>query len=71
MVAAGERDGSAVLAAAQAELEAGGVAPEYVELRSTDDLSPVERVNGSTLLAVAARVGAARLIDNKVLGGTK
>ena len=71
VVAAGERDASAVLAAAQAELEAGGVAPEYLELRSADDLSPVERVNGSTLLAVAARVGAARLIDNKVLGGTK
>ena len=71
VVAAGQRDASAVLAAAHAELQAGGVAPEYVELRSTEDLSPVERVNGSTLLAVAARVGAARLIDNKVLGGTK
>ena len=35
------------------------------------DLSPVERVNGSTLLAVAARVGRARLIDNTILGGAK
>ena len=35
------------------------------------DLSPVERVNGSTLLAVAARVGRARLIDNAILGGEK
>ncbi|MGH2761879.1 MAG: hypothetical protein ACRDLD_04770 [Thermoleophilaceae bacterium] len=26
-------------------------------------------MNGSTLLAVAARVGRARLIDNTVLGG--
>ena len=31
-------------------------------------LQPVERVNGSTLLAVAARVGRARLIDNAILG---
>ena len=48
-----------------------GVEPEYLELRSADDLSPVERVNGSTLLAVAARVGRARLIDNTILGGTQ
>jgi pantoate--beta-alanine ligase len=56
-----------VLAAAREELE---IEPEYLELRSTTDLSPVERVNGSTLLAVAARVGKARLIDNTVLGGS-
>ena len=66
----GERDASAVLAAARAQLDAAGVEPEYLELRSAEDLSPVERVNGSTLLAVAARVGRARLIDNRVLGGT-
>ena len=40
-------------------LDAGGVEPEYLELRSADDLSPAERVNGRTLLAVAARVGRA------------
>ena len=53
------------------ELDAAGIEPEYLELRSTDDLQPVERVNGSTLLAVAARVGRARLIDNTILGGTR
>ena len=58
-----------MLAAARGELDAAGVEPEYLELRSTTDLSPVERVNGSTLLAVAARVGRARLIDNTILGG--
>ena len=68
-VAAGRRDAAAVLAAARRELEARGVEPEYLELRSADDLSPAERVNGRTLLAVAARVGRARLIDNTVLGG--
>jgi len=68
-VSLGERDGAAVLAAARAELDEAGLDPEYLELRSTDDLSPVERVNGSTLLAVAARVGRARLIDNVILGG--
>jgi pantoate--beta-alanine ligase len=69
-VAAGRRDAATVLAAARRELDAGGVEPEYLELRSADDLSPAERVNGRTLLAVAARVGRARLIDNTVLGGT-
>jgi pantoate--beta-alanine ligase len=68
-VAAGRRDAASVLAAARRELDASGVEPEYLELRSADDLSPAERVNGRTLLAVAARVGRARLIDNTVLGG--
>jgi len=69
-VRAGEREAAAVLAAARAELDAARIEPEYLELRSAEDLSPVERVNGSTLLAVAARVGRARLIDNTMLGGT-
>ncbi len=64
----GERRSAAVLEAARAELERAGVEPEYLELRSVADLSPVEHVNGSTLLAVAARVGPARLIDNAILG---
>jgi pantoate--beta-alanine ligase len=67
-VEAGERDAEAVLRIARAELDGAGIDPEYLELRSVPDLTPVERVNGSTLLAVAARVGRARLIDNVVLG---
>jgi len=67
-VAAGEVEAPAVLQAARAELVAAGVEPEYLELRSATDLSTVERVNGSTLLAVAARIGRARLIDNAILG---
>jgi pantoate--beta-alanine ligase len=69
-VAGGRVDAGAVLAAARAELDAAGVEPEYLELRSAHDLSPAERVNGNTLLAVAARVGRARLIDNTMLGGS-
>jgi pantoate--beta-alanine ligase len=44
-----------------------GVEPDYLELVSTDDLSPVARVDGQALLAVAARVGTTRLIDNTIL----
>jgi len=68
-VAAGSAEARDVLAAARAQLDAAGIEPEYLELRSTTDLSPVERVNGSALLAVAAQVGRARLIDNTILGG--
>jgi pantoate--beta-alanine ligase len=67
-VAAGRRDARSVLEAASRELDARGIEPEYLELRSADDLSPADRVNGRTLLAVAARVGRARLIDNAILG---
>ncbi|HEX6584395.1 MAG TPA: pantoate--beta-alanine ligase [Thermoleophilaceae bacterium] len=70
-VESGTRDAAAVMAAAREELERAGLEPEYLQLRSANDLSPVERVNGSTLLAVAARVGRARLIDNAMLGGEK
>jgi pantoate--beta-alanine ligase len=58
-----------VIEAARGELDAAGIEPEYLELRSATDLTPAERVNGSTLLAVAARIGRARLIDNTVLKG--
>jgi pantoate--beta-alanine ligase len=68
LVERGERSGDRILAAARAVLDAGGVEPEYLELRSAEDLSPAKRVNGSTLLAVAATVGRARLIDNTILG---
>jgi pantoate--beta-alanine ligase len=66
-VAQGTLDAAAVIAAARQELDEAGIEPEYLELRSAIDLTPAERVNGSTLLAVAARVGRARLIDNTML----
>ena len=60
-----------VLAAARAELEAAGIEPEYLEARAAEDLAPVESFNGRpVVVAVAARVGPARLIDNVVIGET-
>jgi pantoate--beta-alanine ligase len=57
------------LEAARAELERAGIEPEYLEARDAEDLSPAESFNGRpVLLAVAARVGPARLIDNVVIG---
>lgn len=66
-VAAGTVDAEAVLAVAGHVLAAAEIEPEYLELRSVPDLAPVERVDAESLLAVAARVGRTRLIDNVVL----
>jgi pantoate--beta-alanine ligase len=47
----------------------GGIEPEYLEARHADDLTPAQSFNGRpVLVAVAARVGRARLIDNVVVG---
>jgi pantoate--beta-alanine ligase len=43
------------------------VALEYAELRDARRLEPVEIVDGEVVLAVGAKVGRARLIDNVVL----
>ncbi|WP_309128746.1 pantoate--beta-alanine ligase [Microbacterium sp.] len=67
----GERDAARIVDAARTVLADAGIEPEYLELRSNDDLRTLDRVEGDALLAVAARVGAARLIDNHLLkGGT-
>ena len=63
----GERDASALRDAALAAMHGRGVEPDYLEVVSIDDLSPVDRVDGQALLAVAARVGPTRLIDNTIL----
>jgi len=56
------------LGAAQAVLTEAGIEPEYLEARYADDLEPAKSFNGRpVLVAVAARVGRARLIDNVVL----
>ena len=58
----------AALGAARAVLGKAGIEPEYLEARYADDLAPAQTFNGRpVLLAVAARVGRARLIDNVVV----
>ncbi len=58
----------AALEAAQAELRAAGIEPEYLEARDADDLSPVTELGDRpVLIAIAAPVGGARLIDNVLI----
>ena len=50
------------------QLAAAGIEPEYLEARDPDSLEPVDALDGRrALVAVAARVGGARLIDNVIL----
>jgi pantoate--beta-alanine ligase len=63
--AAGERDPERLRAAARAAMD--DVAPEYLALVDPDSFEPVQTVNGRVLLAVAARIGAIRLIDNTII----
>ena len=44
-----------------------GVEPEYLELVSPETLGPVTDIAGDVLVAVAARVGSTRLIDNTLI----
>lgn len=56
------------LEAGRAELRNAGVEPEYLEARDAEELTPVTELEGRpVLVAVAARVGGARLIDNVLI----
>jgi pantoate--beta-alanine ligase len=68
LVADGETAAPALLAAVRSELERAEVEPEYVALVDGETLEPLARLQHGALLAVAARVGDVRLIDNVVLG---
>jgi pantoate--beta-alanine ligase len=65
---AGETSTDVLVEKARNELRSSGIEPEYVEARTVEDFSPIGELNGRpVLLAVAARVGKARLIDNVVI----
>ena len=64
-MAGGERDAAAIERAARAVMD--GVEPEYLALVDPDSFQPVQTVDGRVLVAVAARIGATRLIDNTII----
>lgn len=65
----GDGIGDGILSAARDVLAEAGIDVEYLELRDAETLQPVTRIDRDALLLVAARVGAARLIDNHLLRG--
>jgi pantoate--beta-alanine ligase len=65
----GERQASAIETRVREVLAMGpGVRPEYIAVTEPITLAPVETVDGGTVIALAARVGTTRLIDNVILG---
>lgn len=65
---AGERDAARIEARMRRVLEMSpGVRLEYISLAEPEGLAPVETVDGGTVVALAARVGSTRLIDNIIL----
>jgi pantoate--beta-alanine ligase len=64
----GETDPGILKHAAKSELQrVEGLAIEYVELRDAATLEEVTTLSAPVVVAVAARVGRTRLIDNVVL----
>jgi pantoate--beta-alanine ligase len=64
-VLAGERSAANLRRGVEEQIAAEpGVRIDYVEVVSLDDLQPIEQLQGRVMLAVAAYVGKARLIDN-------
>jgi len=59
---AGERDPHTIIDTVQNAMSAVDI--DYIELVDAEDIIPLDRVRGTVLLAVAARVGETRLIDN-------
>jgi pantoate--beta-alanine ligase len=66
MITAGERSAPRLQEAMLEELAKADLI-EYAEIRQVPDLEIPPEITGKVLLAVAARVGPARLIDNLVL----
>jgi pantoate--beta-alanine ligase len=68
LIRRGERRGPAVISAMKRRLaREPRVRPQYVEIVDASSLRPVPELSGRVLLAVAAFVGRARLIDNLVV----
>ena len=69
---AGERDAAILAAIGRAAMAELDVEPEYLELVCPDTLARLPSVGERpVLVAVAARVGAVRLIDNDILDGSR
>lgn len=70
-VRAGERDAASVASVVRDRIaQEPRLAPEYVEVRTVAELVPVTSLTGPVVVAVAARLGRARLIDNVLLDVT-
>ncbi len=66
---AGERSAPALLDLVETELHSGALVIDYVALVDAETLESVKRIHEKpAILAIAARIGTTRLIDNTILG---
>jgi pantoate--beta-alanine ligase len=70
LVAGGTRDAAEIAAAAVEAMRARGVEPQYAAVVDPESFEPLTRVESEVVLALAARVGDVRLIDNTILTAT-
>ncbi|NIM06451.1 MAG: pantoate--beta-alanine ligase [Armatimonadetes bacterium] len=64
----GERNAAALIEEAKQVIAAEPLLRlQYIELRDADTLQPLQTVKGNAVLALAAQIGKARLIDNIIL----
>lgn len=64
----GERDPQAIESAIRKQLsDIGGIEVQYIALLRDGTMEPVARIDGPTVVALAALVGGTRLIDNVLL----
>lgn len=65
MILSGERDAARIAGESRMRVASEpGVEVEYFEVVSTESMQPVSEIDGEVMIATAARVGPARLIDN-------
>lgn len=67
-VARGETNTDAAMETGRSMLAQQGIVPEYFAAVSSETLAPVRTFDGETLVAIAARFGSIRLIDNVIVG---
>jgi pantoate--beta-alanine ligase len=64
----GETSANVIVEAVSAEIESEPLATvEYVKVSDVETLEEVQQIRGSVVVALAVRIGKARLIDNKIL----
>ena len=67
-IVGGERDSALVAAAVREVIEQAGPARiEYISVVDPESMQPIAEIAGPVLVALAVRVGPARLIDNMVV----
>ncbi len=70
MVQRGIKEAKPAVERVREEILKHGLRIDYVAAVDPVTLAPVDQIRSATVLAVAARVGATRLIDNIVVGGS-